>query len=122
MPLFLDLYQQGQINAAASTAEQAKQSTESLRRQIEDLQRKSDALTIACQALWEIVRNQSQMTDLVLLRKMEEIDLRDGRADGKISKTFVECPNCRRNNSSARKGCLYCGAPLPAGPNVVAQV
>ena len=120
--LFIDLYQQGQINAATSKAEQAKQSTESLQRQIEDLQRKSDALTIACQALWEIVRGQAEINDRVLLKKMEEIDLRDGRADGKISMMFVECRNCGRKSNSIRKGCLYCGAPLPPDPHVFAQL
>ena len=119
--ILLDLYQQGQINAATSKAEQAKRTSDSMQKEIEDLKRKSDALTIACQALWEIVRSQSQLADRLLLKKMEEIDLRDGRADGKISMMFVECRNCGRKSNSVRKGCLYCGAPLPPDPHVFAQ-
>ena len=120
--MFIDLYQQGQINDANAKAEQAKRNVDSLHQEIEELKRKSDALTIGCQALWEIVRGQLQITDRALLSKMEEIDLRDGRADGKISTVLAACPNCGRNSNSVRKSCLYCGTLLPPDPHVFAKI
>lgn len=115
MSLFFDLYQQGQINSANSKADQAKSESERLRSQVHDLQRRSDALTIACQALWELVRDRGGITDDALVAKMQEVDLRDGKADGKITPALVSCPSCGRRCNGSRKACLYCGASMPIG-------
>jgi len=47
---------------------------------------------------------------------MEEIDLRDGKSDGKLAPDTVECTGCGRKAKSTRRNCLYCGAELPRGP------
>lgn len=83
------------------------------RLELQNLQRTTDALTLACQALWEIVRTQTGLDDQALLLKMEEIDVRDGTQDGKIKPAPVQCPQCHRRTSSNRRECLYCGTPLP---------
>ena len=113
MSLFFDLYQQGQITAAQEKADRAKSEAERLRIQIDDLQRKADGLTIACQALWEIVRDRLSVNDNDILAKMQEVDLRDGRADNKIDLTVLKCPSCQRNSNSKRRACIYCGSDLP---------
>lgn len=112
MDLF-DLYQHHQIGEARARATDARSTADQLRLEVADLKRKADALTIACQALWEIVRTQASVTDDLLLAKMQEIDARDGRMDGRISATLVPCPACGRNVNAARKACLYCGAEMP---------
>jgi hypothetical protein len=113
MDLLIDLYQQGRIAQAQATAEQAKDVAKHFRWELDDLRRKTDALTITCQALWEILRAQTGLRDDQILAKMQEIDARDGRVDGKISTTLAECPKCRRKSNSTRKCCLYCGTMLP---------
>ena len=113
MNILLDLYQQGRINAATNKAEQAQSAAERARWELDSLKRKADALTIACQALWEIVRAQGGLSDELILGKMQEIDARDGRVDGKISATLAPCPACGRSSNAARKSCLYCGEILP---------
>lgn len=112
MDLF-DLYQQRQIGDASARAADAKGKADQLRYEVNALKRKADTLTLACQALWEIVRSQAGISDEVLLAKMQEIDARDGRLDGKISGTLVPCPTCGRNGNAARKTCLYCGTEMP---------
>ena len=118
----IDLYQyqssglaqvQSQANLATVRANRAHDTSEILRGTVEDLKRKADALTITCQALWEIVRTQSGLSDDAILKKMEEIDARDGRVDGKISARVQECPKCRRNSNVNRRNCLYCGTAMP---------
>ena len=113
MNIFFDLYQQGAINEAKNQAESARDTAGRTRSEVDDLKRKADALTIACQALWEIVREQMGLSDEAIIRKMQEIDLRDGTPDGKITATIAECPSCRRTNNAARRNCLYCGGLLP---------
>ena len=113
MNLLIDLHQERRINAASNQATSAQNAAERTRWEIDDLKRRTDALTIACQALWELVRTHSGMNDEMILHKMQEIDARDGKVDGKISTSLAACPACGRNSKAARKCCLYCGAALP---------
>jgi hypothetical protein len=115
MDLIFDAYQSGQIAEAQVTAAQASDKAKQLQSEVDDLRRRADALTIACQALWEIVRPRLALDEQTVVRKMQEIDLRDGQADGKISTRPVTCPRCSRNSNSKRRACVYCGAPLPTG-------
>ena len=111
MDLIIDLYQQGKIAQAQSKAEQAVDRSKRLEDEVDDLKRKSDALTIACQSLWEIVRARLTLDEQMMLAKMQEIDLRDG----KIATKKVTCPNCSRPNNTKRHCCLYCGKRLSGG-------
>ncbi len=115
MDLLFDIYQQGKIAEAKETAAQASDKVKQLQGDVDDLRRRADALTIACQALWEIVRGRLAVDDQTILQKMQEVDLRDGQADGKIATRPVTCPRCSRNSNSKRRACVYCGAPLPTG-------
>ena len=71
------------------------------------------AIALTCQAMWEIMRdNDINLSDDLILKKMEEIDLRDGKRDGKISTTIFECASCGRKVSSSKSNCLYCGTAI----------
>jgi hypothetical protein len=85
MDFLIDLYQQRQISDATRTAYSAKETANRSRSDIDDLKRKADALTLACQALWEIVRVQTGLSDDTILDKMQEIYMRDGSTYGRIS-------------------------------------
>jgi len=66
-------------------------------------------LTLACQAMWEMVRDKTDFTEKDLAEKIQEIDLRDGVADGKLGPIAIECPRCGRNSNSKRDTCIWCG-------------
>jgi len=113
METLIALDHEVRIHEVRTKASQAKDKVERLAWEVEDLQRKSEALTVACQALWELLRSRTGLTDREILEKMQEIDFRDGRLDGKIGSTILRCPQCSRKNKSLRKTCLYCGCQLP---------
>jgi len=102
--------QSGQMGAGASarsrTAEsmalEAKESSRELRHQVE-------RLTLLNQAMWELIRGKAGLTDADLERMANEIDMRDGQADGKMGGNAVTCPTCRRVSNSKHYKCLYCG-------------
>ena len=79
----------------------------------EDLKRKVDALAIAVEAMSEILQERLGVSDSAILEKMQEIDGRDGRLDGKTSPVVLLCPECGRKSNSSHSACIYCGAPLP---------
>lgn len=80
-----------------------------------DLQDRVDKLVLACMAMWELLQEKTGLTEEQLLEKVKEIDLRDGREDGKFkpSEAPTPCPSCGRPISPRRTRCLFCGADNP---------
>ena len=109
MSLFFDLYQQSLIGQAQTDAASAQGKAERATARIEDLERRTDRLALACQALWELLRANSGLTDEQVFAKMAEIDLKDGVADGRITGRLMNCTSCGRAIRSTRPKCLYCG-------------
>lgn len=79
------------------------------RTDIRDLQNQIDRLCLLNQALWELLQERLNVTDAALEAKAQEVDLRDGKADGKISEVAVRCPTCQRVCNSKHDKCIYCG-------------
>ena len=108
--MFWELYQFHRIGRNERKASRAQLKAEQSFAHIQRLESKIETLALACQSLWEILRDNTDLTEQELEDKMEEIDLRDGRLDGKLSKVTDACANCGRKTSRRRSTCLYCGA------------
>lgn len=93
---------------ASNTSQTAGRTTQSSE-QMRLLERRIDRLTLLCQALWELLREQLNLTDEQLESIAAEVDARDGVQDGVQSEHPVRCGRCGRINSSRRNSCLYCG-------------
>jgi hypothetical protein len=113
MNVLYDPYDLVRITDAENTAEAARSKADRFAEDVQHLQRKVDKLSLGCQALWELLCERAGLKDDDLLAKMEEIDLRDGVQDGKMTQRVVICPSCKRNTSNKRTRCIYCGTALP---------
>ncbi len=78
-----------------------------------ELERRFNRLALGTQAMWELLREHYGLTEETLQAKILEIDLRDGRNDGKMTTLVSECPHCRAKTNSRRAACLMCGTTLP---------
>lgn len=111
-----EFYQQSQINSVSRKADEASRTadraSEKAGKVLHQLEAKVDGLALTCQALFEILQSQSGVTEEQLAQKMEEIDLRDGTKDGRISPAKKVCSQCGRRASPNRGNCLYCGGLL----------
>lgn len=111
-----DLVQQGQISQANLTAEFAKDqsssNSERIHKEVLRLEAKIDSLAIISQALWEVLREKTDLTEKDIEAKIAEIDSRDGRQDGKMTGKPVLCPACNRPAHSRLRTCPYCGTAL----------
>lgn len=83
--------------------------------QIRELESRLEAMAMKCQVMWELLSHAGQLTDEHFWHKLQEIDLRDGQADGKMSGVAADCPQCQRKTSRRRATCLYCGASIGGG-------
>lgn len=83
--------------------------TAGLRTEVVMLRAQVERMALLNQALWELVRARLQLSDADLERMVNEVDLRDGVADGRITPQPVRCPSCGRVSNSRHDKCMYCG-------------
>ena len=63
MNLFYHLAQEGRAQQAASSAEIAASKAERVSFDVSTLSRKIETLSLACQAMWELIRDNTKLTD-----------------------------------------------------------
>ncbi len=98
---------------ADKKASRAADKAEDLAMDVEDLGKRVDSLTLLSMALWELFKQETNLTDELIKKKIEEIDMLDGKLDGKLNPPHPDCPSCKRRNNARRTHCLYCGDELP---------
>jgi hypothetical protein len=82
-----DLFQQGQIDHARDTAEFAKrdaaQNADRLQKEVLRLEAKIDRLAIISQALWELVRDKTHLTEKDIEARIAVMDAKTGRSQAR---------------------------------------
>jgi len=111
-----DVYQQSKIANAERSADRAEAKVDRYADDIAGIKRHVERLSLACQAMWELLRDHSDLTEEDIKKKILEIDSRDGHADGKISTQSLNCDSCGKATNSKRAACVMCGAPVK-GPH-----
>lgn len=110
-----EMYQQKRISQANTKANRADNRASQLEGELEMMNDRIAALALACQSLWELLQENTGISAAELDQKMEEIDLRDGFRDGKMTPKTDSCSQCGRKTSRRRKKCIYCGNPTGSG-------
>ena len=102
--------------AAAAEAAEAKGTARRAGTRVEELEDRLDRALLACEAMWTILRDKIGVTDEELIDRVNEVDLSDGRLDGKVRKTAVTCPSCGRTIAQRFPKCMYCGQAIVHDP------
>lgn len=100
------------ISSAESAAERADSKARRAEQELDQLRRHVERMSLASQAMWELIRERTSLSEEDLEAKMLEVDGRDGVVDGKISVRVQVCDSCGRNTNSRRDTCIMCGAPI----------
>jgi len=112
------LRQSAEAGHAQAAGDRAARAAADVRRQNESLRFDVEKLFMITEALWTILKEQHGYTDETLAEMIQQIDLRDGKVDGKAGKAAERpsCPQCGRKIVRNQVRCLYCGADAPQQP------
>lgn len=94
---------------AAARAASAETSARAAGREVRQLEEKIDRLSLVCMAMWSLIQDKTGVTEEDLLQRVRALDLMDGVADGKATRTVSRCQSCQRVMSPRHRKCLYCG-------------
>jgi hypothetical protein len=81
------------------------------RDRLHDLNQRVTQLSLACAAMWELLKRNTNLSEDDLKRSIEELRSR-GIAPPGASPDYVYCPPCAHKISSAVNRCVYCGAAI----------
>lgn len=110
-----ELYQQSRIGAARSEAEYASRNSSEAHRMLRQLESRTDRLSLTTMAIWQIMSDKLGVTEADLEAQIREIDLSDGKLDGKVRVEVTDCRNCGRPLSKRHVKCMYCGSNTDQG-------
>ncbi len=105
-----------QIRHAQNDASTARRDARESQTAIQELEEQVGRLTLVCTALWSLLKQRLNLSDTELVAIIEEVDLRDGRRDGKHRPGGHACTSCGRTNSVRHRFCIYCEEPLDVPP------
>ncbi len=96
-------------SARAASSEAQRASTK-----VDQIQFDIERLLMITEALWTILKEQHGYDDAELQLRVAQIDMRDGKLDGKVARTApVKCTKCGKTLLKKRPRCIYCGTPAP---------
>jgi hypothetical protein len=113
--LFWNMHQDARIQSAEMAAHQSESRTRSVKDDIIGLEERLDRLLLVTQALWSLLRKRTKLTEDDLMNEVTELDLQDGKLDGKVTKPIVRCPKCDSAICHKFNRCLFCGEPYKGG-------
>lgn len=102
-------YHSASSSMAAQDSIEAKSKARQAQAKVRILEENLAKALMINEALWELIRDRLGLTEDDLNNKLYEIDMRDGKLDGKNQRPISECPNCQRRVSSRHAACIYCG-------------
>jgi hypothetical protein len=102
---------------ALQSAQEASSEARRAGDKVERLQFDVDRLLMITEALWMILKEEHGYDDAELQRRVTEIDMRDGKLDGRAPRPApVRCLQCGKTLLKRRPRCIYCGHAAP--PNL----
>ena len=119
MELFWELRQLSPDASAEADASAARRRVSEAEMRLYAIERRADKALLLCETLWTLLREKLSLSDEELLERVKNVDMTDGRLDGRVRRPPVDCPNCRRANAARLARCAYCGNPLGTSPFAV---
>ncbi len=106
-----------QVRGARDASNQASRAAADVRLQNKSIQADIEKLFMITEALWIILKEEHGYTEETLHQLIHDIDMQDGRQDGKVAKQQnPSCPQCGRTLIGKQTTCIYCGTAVTRDP------
>lgn len=113
MGLINDFSQHCQISQLQGDVRWQGTKVELMTGDLAELGREVSRVRLAVEAISEILQTHLGVESQEIVQKMLEIDLRDGKRDGRITPTPKSCESCQRPFPATTARCIYCGHSRP---------
>ena len=112
-----DIYREGRIAGLEALQANTNQRLTGTSDRVQDLEIRYERMRLVTNALWQLLKEHTSLTDADLKRVIERVDRADGKLDGKISRAAagMTCPHCRRRIRKSAVVCMWCGAKQETG-------
>ncbi len=116
--LIPNVHDRNNARAARSAVRHASNETIIVRRQnnreLATIDDRIDRLALLCETMWELLSENTDLTEADLQARFIEIDERDGRQNFRRQRTAHDC-ECGAKVPPVRVTCQFCGAPSNPG-------
>lgn len=104
----------GMDAGSSHAANDARAEARSATSEVQMLRAEVDRLYMISEALWTLLRDQAGYDDQTLAEAVRQVDLKDGKLDGRAGATEGPkmCGSCGKAVSKKRPLCMYCGTPV----------
>lgn len=112
MPMFAflwNLHQQQRIGELSKELSSGDRSGQRAERDVRRLEERIETMHLVMMSMWAIMQQKLGVTDEDLADMVRELDLRDGKLDGKMAPRVAKCAACGRVMSERHARCMYCG-------------
>jgi hypothetical protein len=112
-----DVYQQGQRSGLGSLEANTNRPVTSSADKLRELEQRFERMSLVTNALWQLLKAHTALTDADLKKYIEKVDLADGVRDGKLTRSrgAMDCPHCSRRVLKSATVCAWCGGKLTSG-------
>ena len=83
-------------------------------RELSSIDDRIDRLSMLCEAMWELLSEETDLTEEDLKKRFAEVDERDGRKNFRRQRVAHDC-ECGAKVPPVRLTCQFCGAPSKPG-------
>ncbi|MHC5038312.1 MAG: hypothetical protein ACYTHM_13435 [Planctomycetota bacterium] len=116
MSVFYAMSTYAKSERALMRSSDAKSQAKRASTDVDFLKARLDRTLLVCEALWTILRDRLNLTEQELIDRVQEVDLSDGKLDGKVRRKGVFCPACGRKVTGKFPHCMYCGEEIERDP------
>jgi hypothetical protein len=111
------VYQQGKIGGLESLQAETNRRVTNAGDKLRELEQRYERMNLVTNALWQLLKAHTGLTDADLKKYVEKVDLSDGVRDGKVSRSkgAMDCPHCSRRVLTSATVCAWCGGELTSG-------
>jgi hypothetical protein len=115
--LSVDMYQQGKLSEQDTLQADSDRRITNTGDRLRDLETRHERMRLVMAALWQLLKSHTGMTDSDLKKYIEQVDLSDGKRDGKLARATgaMDCPKCSRRILKSATICVWCGSTLTVG-------